>query len=173
VPFLENRPGKGKFTLNSTNLYWLNRFKINGTIAAAMLVIPLVLWSSLASAQAVGRVQTYAGDVKLERASHPLAVTTGMGVMRGDRFTTGPKGRLIILLNDQSSLDLYESGVLVLNDQVLGPNGQATTQVSLLSGMLRSIVHVTAGGPAPNFEVHTPNAIAAARGTDFDTSYHH
>jgi hypothetical protein len=137
-----------------------------------MLLIPLLMWGSLASAQAVGTVQTYSGDVKLERAASPVAVTTGMGVMRGDRFTTGANGRLIIVLNDKSTLDLYESGVLVLNDQVLGTNGQATTRVSLLSGVLRSIVNVTTGGPAPNFEVHTPNAIAAARGTDYNTGYH-
>ncbi len=36
---------------------------------------------------------------------------------------------------------------------------------------MRSIVHVTSGG-TPSFEVHTPNAIAAARGTDYDTGYH-
>jgi len=167
------KSAEGKFRVSSANQNRLNRRKINGAVAAAMLLIPLLMWSSMASAQTVGTVQTYAGNVKLERAGHPLPVTTNMAVMRGDRFTTGPGGRLIVLLNDHSTLDLYESGELVLNNQVLGPNGQAVTRVSLLSGILRSIVHVTAGGPPPNFEVHTPNAIAAARGTDFDTSYHH
>lgn len=66
---------------------------------------------------------------------------------------------MIILLNDQSTLDLYASGVLVLNDQVLGPNGQATTRVSLLSGTLHSKVHETAGGPAPDFEVRCPTRL--------------
>lgn len=154
------------------NRYRLSRFKVSDILSAAILLIPLLLWSSIANAQAVGTVQTYAGDVKLERAAHAVPVTTGLGVLRGDRFTTGPNGRLTILLNDHSSLDLYESGVLVLDDQTLGPSGQASTRVSLLSGILRSIVYVTAGGPSPNFEVHTPNAIAAARGTDFDTGYH-
>ncbi len=159
--------------MRSPNQYRRNRFKINGTVPVAILLIPLLLlWTSIASAQAVGAVETYAGDVKLERAAHPVAVATGLGVLRGDRFTTGPNGRVTILLNDQSSLDLYESGVLVLNDQVMGPSGQASTRVSVFAGILRSIVHVTAGGPSPNFEVHTPNAIAAARGTDFDTGFH-
>jgi hypothetical protein len=159
--------------LRLTHQYRRNRFKTNGTgPAAILLVLLLMLWTSIASAQAVGAVQTYAGDVSLERAAHAVAVVTGLSVFRGDRFTTGPNGRVTILLNDQSSLDLYESGVLVLNDQTLGTNGQATTRVSVFSGIMRSIVHVTAGGPSPNFEVHTPNAIAAARGTDFDTGYH-
>jgi hypothetical protein len=153
--------------------YRRNRLKTNRITPGAILLIPLLLISaSIASAQAVGEVRTYAGDVRLERAARPVAVATGLAVLRGDRFTTGANGRLIIVLNDQSSLDLYESSVLVLNDQVLGPNGQASTQVSVFSGILRSIVHVTSGGPTPNFEVHTPNAIAAARGTDFDAGYH-
>ena len=155
------------------NQYRRNRFKIRDTGRAAIFLMPLLLlWASIASAQAVGTVQTYAGSVTLERAAHTVAVVTGLGVLRGDRFTTGPNGRLVILLNDQSTLDLNESSALVLDDHVLGANGQASTRVSVLSGLLRSVVHVTAGGPLPNFEVHTPNAIAAARGTDFDTAYH-
>ncbi|HTW87053.1 MAG TPA: FecR family protein [Candidatus Binataceae bacterium] len=156
-----------------TNQYRRNSFKINSTAPAAILLgLSFILWTSIASAQAVGKVQTYAGDVRLERAAHAVPVVTGLDVFKGDRFTTGPNGRVTILLNDQSSLDLYESGVLVLDDQTLGTNGQATTRVSVFAGIMRSLVHVTAGGAPPNFEVHTPNAIAAARGTDFDTGYH-
>ena len=144
-------------------------------IAIVAMVVTLVVPPSLipfANAQAVGTIKTYAGDVRLVRAAHPLAVSTGLAVLRGDRFTTGSNGRLIVELVDQSTIDLYESGKLVLDDHVLSSNGQAKTRISLLAGTLRSIVHITAGAP-PNFEVHTPNAIAAARGTDFDTSYHH
>lgn len=105
-------PAKEEVRLRSGNRYRLNHLRTNGPYTAAILLIPLLLWSSLASAQAVGTVQTYAGDVKLERAALPVAITTGMGVMRGDRFTTGPNGRVVILLNEQSTLDLYESSVL-------------------------------------------------------------
>ncbi len=139
---------------------------------AAIVVLPtLLLWVSTAGAQAVGSVQTYAGDVRLVRASKPVPIAVGLGVMRGDHFTTGTNGRLMILLNDQSTLDMYDSSDLVLNDQTLGAGGAVSTRVSLFSGLMRSIVHVTSG-TTPNFEVHTPNAIAAARGTDFDTAYH-
>lgn len=130
----------------------------------------LLLWTTVAGAQAVGTVQTYAGDVRLARASKAVPIAAGMGVFRGDHFTTGANGRLVIVLNDQSSLDLYDSSDLVLNDQTLGAGGAASTRVSLFSGVMRSLVHVTGG--TPSFEVHTPNAIAAARGTDFDTGYH-
>ena len=60
----------------------------------------------------------------------------------------------------------------MLTENVLNPDGsRATTKVTLLSGLVRSLVKVGPGSP-PNFEVHTPNAIAAARGTMFDVSYH-
>jgi hypothetical protein len=42
--------------------------------------------------------------------------------------------------------------------------------ISLWEGHLRAIVNVISGG-APNFQVHTPNAIAAVRGTEFETAY--
>jgi hypothetical protein len=45
-----------------------------------------------------------------------------------------------------------------------------STKVTLLGGLVRSFVRVAAGG-ALNFEVHTPNAVAAARGTKFDVAY--
>ncbi len=65
-------------------------FISNATRGAAILLLPLVLlWTSVAGAQAVGTVQTYAGDVRLERASKAVPVATGMGVLRGDHFTTG------------------------------------------------------------------------------------
>jgi len=131
----------------------------------------LLLWTSFANAQTVGKVQNFAGDVRLERAAHPVPVTVGMDVIREDRFTTGANGRLVIVLNDQSSLDLYDSSQLVVNDQTIGAGGAASTHVSLFAGIMRSIVHATAGA-TPNFAVHTPNAIAAARGTDYDTGYH-
>jgi hypothetical protein len=37
--------------------------------------------------------------------------------------------------------------------------------------MLRSVVKHSSRGNPPNFEVHTPNAILAARSTMFDTAY--
>jgi hypothetical protein len=37
--------------------------------------------------------------------------------------------------------------------------------------MVRSLVRSTPGR-APNFEVHTPNAVASARGTSYDVDYH-
>jgi hypothetical protein len=44
------------------------------------------------------------------------------------------------------------------------------TRIDLLGGLLHSLVR-HAPGNTPNYEVHTPNAVAAARGTNYDTDY--
>ena len=81
-----------------------------------------------------------------------------------------PGGHAVITLTDGSQLELGESSNLVIDNHALAPTGgRAATQVSLFGGVLRSVVNAT-GGP-PNFEVHTPNAVAAVRGTRFDTVY--
>ncbi len=144
-----------------------------GTTAPAHICFgfaALLCWASGVQAQPVGSVKTYAGEVNLERESRAVNVVTGLAANKGDRFTTGANGRLAIQLNDQSTLDLYESSTLTLDDQAVKSSGSSQTRISLLSGIVRAVVH-SAGGPA-DFEVHTPNAVAAVRGTDFDTGYH-
>ena len=60
----------------------------------------------------------------------------------------------------------------MLTENILNPDGsRASTKVTLLKGLVRSLVKVSSGRP-PNFEVHTPNAVASARVTMFDVSYH-
>ena len=51
---------------------------------------------------------------------------------------------------------------------MVGPNTR-NTKLSLFSGLVRSFVSYSSS-PTPNFEVHTPNAVASARGTEYDTS---
>jgi ferric-dicitrate binding protein FerR (iron transport regulator) len=108
--------------------------------------------------------------VQLQRGGTTTGAGTGTAVDVGDRVITGPGGRAVITLTDGSQLELGESSNLVIDNHALAPaGGRAATQVSLFGGVLRSIVNATGG--APNFEVHTPNAVAAVRGTRFDTAY--
>ena len=77
-----------------------------------------------------------------------------------------------ISLSDGSQLELNDSSTLMLTENILNPDGsRASTKVTLLNGLVRSLVKVSSASPH-NFEVHTPNAVASARGTMFDVSYH-
>jgi ferric-dicitrate binding protein FerR (iron transport regulator) len=89
----------------------------------------------------------------------------------GDRILSGVGGHAVILLNDQSRLEIGPASSITL-DQFTVSGGAPSTRVSLFSGVLRSLVNSsTGGGAGANYQVHTPNAVAAVRGTRFDTAY--
>ncbi|HVB78686.1 MAG TPA: FecR family protein [Candidatus Binataceae bacterium] len=141
--------------------------------SASFFAVILLLYVPHAWAQtSAGLVSAVSGTVSIERAGRSIPAADGSAVQVGDRFTTGPNSRITIKLSDGSQLELNESSTLVLTEDTLNPDGsRASTKVTLLSGLVRSLVHFSPAG-APNFEVHTPNAVASARGTMFDVSYH-
>ena len=138
-----------------------------GLLVAAFL-ISVLLGATDALAQArVGSVTSLTGDVHVERAGTTVPATPGMALNVGDRVTTGSSSRVTIGLTDNSKLELDESTSLVVDQQMVSANSR-NTKLSLLSGLVRSFVSYTSS-PTPNFEVHTPNAVASARGTEYDT----
>ncbi len=140
---------------------------------ATFIVIALLILAPHAWAQtSAGSVSVVTGTVTIERAGKSIQAASGTGLLVGDKLTTGPNSRMTISLSDGSQLELNESSTLVLTEYVLNPDGsRASTKITLLSGLVRSLVHFGPGS-SPNFEVHTPNAVASARGTMFDVSYH-
>ena len=122
----------------------------------------------MAQATAAGSMTALTGDVHIERAGTTVPATPGTAVDVGDRIVSGPNSRATITLTDNSKLELDESSALVIDQQMVGPNTRHT-KLSLFSGLVRSFVSYSSS-PTPNFEVHTPNAVASARGTEYDTS---
>jgi len=116
---------------------------------------------------AAGSITVASGQVQVQRGATTLPAGAGTPVNVGDRVLTGLNGHAVIVLNDQSRLELGPASAINL-DQLTGA-GSPATHVSLFSGVLRSVVNAAAGGA--NYEVHTPNAVAAVRGTRFDTAY--
>jgi hypothetical protein len=140
-------------------------------IAAIVLLISLFN-PSLANAQTLaGTITALNGDATITRAARSFPATYAAPVDVGDQIATSRNGRLTVTLVDSSQLELGESSTFMLSQNLLNPNGtRAKTSVTLLAGLLRSLVRVAAGTP-PNYEVHTPNAVASARGTTYDTYY--
>jgi hypothetical protein len=78
---------------------------------------------------------------------------------------------LTVTLTDGSQLELTDSSDLTIDENTLNASGaRASTKLTLLNGLVRSLVQSTPGTP-PNYEVHTPNAVASARGTFYDTDH--
>ncbi|MFZ0888540.1 MAG: FecR family protein [Candidatus Binataceae bacterium] len=122
-----------------------------------------VLDPAVTAAQtAAGSVTSTQGDCRLKRASATLQPVAGMPVEFGDRLETGANGRVVVTLADQSRLELAESSSITVDQP---------TRVSLFSGLVHAVVRFAATGGGPTFQVSTPNAVAAVRGTKWDTSY--
>jgi FecR-like protein len=141
--------------------------RVGGLIrAAAAILFILLVGQSAALAQVAGTLTLATGRVEVQRGGAAIAGTAGMAVNVGDRIVTGPDGHAIASLTDGSRLELADSTSVAVD-----LHAGSTTHVSLTTGILRSFVNFTSGGTPPNFEVHTPNAIAAARGTKYDTAW--
>jgi len=145
-------------------------------LAAMMVVIAaifLLLAAQNALAQATaGKLTAVNGPVTITRAgATPITGAYGTPVLVGDHIVTGPSGSTTVTLTDGTQMELTESATLVIDQNLVTSTGtRQNTQVSLLGGVVRSLVRFTPGTP-PNFEVHTPNAVAAARGTSYDCQY--
>jgi FecR protein len=142
--------------------------------ASFFAMVLLVLVPHASAQTSAGSISAVSGTVSLERAGRSIPAADGAPVQVGDKFTTGPNSRVTIKLSDSSQLELNESSTLVLTEDALNPDGsRASTKVTLLGGLVRSLVHFSPAG-APNFEVHTPTGVASAppRSTMFEVSYH-
>ena len=140
--------------------------------SAAFLMVLMTLAPHAWAQTSAGSISALSGTVRVERAGKSIPAASGTALQVGDKLTTGPNSRVSISLSDGSQLELNDSSTLVLTENILNPDGsRAATKVTLLSGLVRSLVKVSSASP-PNFEVHTPNAVASARGTMFDVSYH-
>ncbi len=111
------------------------------------------------------------GTVILTRGAQNLNAVHGMAVIVGDRIRTGLHSQVTITLSDGAQLELAESSVMVITEERVDcPRAAARDPAGTAGRFTASLVRF-APGVAPNYEVHTPNAVAAARGTTYDTDY--
>jgi hypothetical protein len=148
-----------------------DRIHYSAGVAAGLLLISALFFASrTAMAQtAAGSFQSVGGQVQIQRTGGAtIGAASGVGVNVGDRIITGPNGHAVIILNDQSRLELGPGSSITLDQFAVGGG---PTRVSLFSGVMRSLVNAASGGAGADYQVHTPNAVAAVRGTKFDTAY--
>src|SRR5271156_1599232 len=150
-----------------------DRIRYSAGVAVGLLLFSAMFFvSRTAMAQtAAGSFQSVNGQVQIQRiGGATIGAASGVGVNVGDRIVTGPNGHAVIVLNDQSRLELGPASSITLDEFTI-TGGATATRVSLFSGVMRSLVNASSGGAAVDYQVHTPNAVAAVRGTRFDTAY--
>jgi len=136
------------------------------------LAVACLCFGSSAWAQRVGSVTQMSGTAQVLRAGATLSAALSMAVELHDQVTTAADSTLTITLVDNSTLSLYQSSTLVMDENVVAAGVRERTLIRLLIGNVTSVVNTAGRTIAPNnFQIQTPNAVIGARGTDFDTSY--
>jgi hypothetical protein len=118
----------------------------------------------------VGEVTNITGVAKLDRAAREVDLAPSMPVEVRDRLSTAAKSELAVTFRDGSELILSESSSYTVDRYSMTATTRKQASIGLWAGHLRAIVNLGAGG-VPDFQVHTPNAISAVRGTEFETAY--
>src|SRR5262247_2932458 len=131
-----------------------------------MGVVALAAVPALAQAQGtpeVGVVTTLQGQATVARASttSPLPLKFRDSIFEKDRINTGEKSIVKVLMGGRAIVTVRELSVLTITEEV------GRTVVNLESGKIAVGVAKQRMKPGETLEVHTPNAVAAVRGTVF------
>src|SRR5260221_14534655 len=138
--------------------------RIMSLLMLAMLTI--VAAAPAAHAQnTVGTIVQLQGAANIQCNGATIAAVPNMPIMLHDQITTQADGSLTIGLVDSSSLQLGASSTITIDNSVMVNGVGAPSRVGLLNGDLHTVVLGAMRGSSTTFEVNTPNAIGAVRGT--------
>jgi hypothetical protein len=118
----------------------------------------------------VGKVTNVTGIAKLDRGGSEVDLAASTPIEVRDRLSTSAKSELAVTFRDGSELILSESSSYTVDQYSMTATTRRQATIGLWAGRLRAIVNLEAGR-VPDFEVHTPNAVSAVRGTEFETAY--
>ncbi len=140
-------------------------------LALFSVLVAIFAISASASAQTGdGTVTVVTSGVAVVHSGVSNQAAVGTAVYDGDEVDTAAASSATVTLADKSTLEIGELSKVKLDIPHRGATN-STDRISLLAGVLRSYVVHAASAGAPTYEVHTPNAVAAARGTRYDVSY--
>ena len=127
----------------------------------AVLLLPALAWAQ--AGPEVGVVTTLQGQATVARTSttSPLPLKFRDSIFEKDRINTGEKSIVKVLMGGRAIVTVRELSVLTITEEV------GRTVVNLESGKIAVGVAKQRMKPGETLEVHTPNAVAAVRGTVF------
>jgi len=133
----------------------VSSMKVLGWVACAML---LACAAASAAEQPAGSVVAVRGKGFIERDQKRSEARVRDAVMTRDIVSTAEASRMKLLFSDESVLTLGGSSRVAIREFLAGQKGGSSI-FNMIDGKLRAVVGKNA------FEVHTPTAVAAARGT--------
>src|SRR5438128_4609825 len=141
---------------SSKNLIRLIRF----LVVIPIFLTPVVSWDQ---APELGVVTTLQGQASVARASGPGALPLKFkdAVFDRDRIQTGEQSIVKVLMGGKAIVTIRELSVLTITEEL------GKTTINLTLGKIAVGVAKQRMQPGERLEVHTPNAVAAVRGTVF------
>jgi hypothetical protein len=133
----------------------VRRLLIRLSLFAAVALMSQGAWA----ADDVGSVVAVRGKAVIERDRKTLDAKVKERIFLGDTVSTREASRAKMLFADDSVLTLGERSTVVVREFLYGKDKGNKSLFNLIDGKMRSVV----GGAG--FEVRTPTASAAARGT--------
>ncbi len=122
------------------------------------------------SGEKIGRFTGVKGEVTVIHPDSPrvFPVSIHDQVLFHDTIETQHKSRTKAFLDDDSILTVGENSLVEITEHMYNPDQNLRRVVArLFMGKLRALVGKVFTGSGSKFEIHTPTAVAAARGTYF------
>jgi hypothetical protein len=143
---------------------------------AVLVLAGLGLLVGLAQAQvtseeSIGIVTAVRGGATVDHpdpSSGPVPLKLHDEMLFHDVIETQNESRTKTLFQDDSILTVGENSRIEITEHIYDPSqNRRSTVVKLVRGKLRALVSKVFRGAGSRFEIHTPSAVAAARGTYF------
>ncbi len=139
-------------------------------VMVTLCLSPSLVWAQDASDEGIGLFTAVQGAVTVThpRAADTLPVNLHDEVLFKDVIQTRHESRTKAFFEDDSILTVGEKSRVEITEYIYDPDRNLRrTVVKLAQGRLRALVAKVFNGPGSAFEIHTPTAVAAARGTYF------
>ena len=139
------------------------------TLLLLLCLWPPVLWS------AVGKLDSFEGDVKISSKSGFRTVAAGLEVEEGDLVRTGANAWALFEMSDGASITVRPATELRITRYryaANGPAAQNSSVIELARGALRVITGLIGQTNRQGYAINTATATMGIRGTDHEPAYH-
>ena len=142
---------------------------VSTMIRGIVLVVAVTIGSNGAEAAEIGVITFVQGQVTVAHLqSPPIPAKFRDDIRFQDVIETRQASRTKALFQDDSVLTVGESSRVEITEYIFNPHeDRRSVLINLVSGKVRALVGKVFAKPGSRFEVHTPTAVAAARGTYF------
>lgn len=136
------------------------------SLASFIAALFMLAGTTSAMAEPVAQVIRLSGDAEVQRGTSKGPLLLGAALEPGDIISTSARGRLRLQLIDGSTINLGAQSVLTV--AVLtsgGPGTDRQIELELGQGAIRTLA--APATPRSRFEIRTPLAVTAVRGTEW------